>query len=442
VQDDDTERHRQIAQMGSIYGNAYLTIAAISASNAQSPLPGVGSNVELCGYTSVADDLKVFATRNSLSDALLYSKYDTRGWTYQERLLSHRCVYLSDWEWFFSCDTEVSREYQELIYPHRNAYDGPPEAPIAYAENPLQGLQSRLEHPSKYDISLHVAFSAFSEVAVSHSRKNFLYHKDRLFAFEGILARLATLLGCPIIRDVPKSVFQYGLIWMPSATYQPLASSTTSHSPGFPTWSWTAFDSEIDYNFAHHLLQIDSLGYRPISFNPQVELIEPDRRAPTTSSTKDSESWQQALFEKKYSHALLMKTEVIELDSLKLLPDQNWKSRTFNGHKIHLLADTNNTPYLALFGCLYQPGEIQTYELVEMGRIASPRYYRPPPVYLEHGSVATTISFLEDLLGRRELVIVLFTECTASFSKRLGFGFVAYDSWESGRAQRTTVCII
>ena len=282
--------------MGTIYGNAYLTIAAISALSAQSSLPGVCSITALGGFTSVADSLAVFATRNSLSDALLYSKYDTRGWTYQERLLSHRCVYLSDWEWFFSCDKGDTREFQELIYPHRNAYDGPPEVPIEYAENPLHRLQNRLEHPSRYDVSLHFAFSALSEMAESHSRKNLLYHKDRLFAFEGILSRLATLLRCPTIRDVPKSMLQYGLLWMPSAMDQPITPLKTSHTPGLPTWSWTAFDSEIDYQFARHLLQIDSLGYRPISFDQRIEMVEPDRQVPATSGTKDSKSWQQALF--------------------------------------------------------------------------------------------------------------------------------------------------
>lgn len=125
----------------------------------------------------------------------------------------------------------------------------------------------------------------------------------------------------------------------------------------------------------------------------------------------------------------------------------HWKNLPSNDyiiddHKIYLLAAANNRPYVALSGCLYPPGETRIHELVELGRIASPKHYAPPPVILENGSVATKISFMEGLLGHQESVNLLFTECTFSFSKRLEFGFVAQKSWESCWAQRTTVCII
>jgi hypothetical protein len=57
-----------------------------------------------------------------------------------------------------------------------------------------------------------------------------------------------------------------------------------------------------------------------------------------------------------------------------------------------------------------------------MGRMASPRYYTPPPMFLENGLIATIISFTEGLLRRQAFVIALFTEYIFSFSKRLGFG--------------------
>jgi hypothetical protein len=58
------------------------------------------------------------ATTDHLRSVLRTATYETRGWKFQERLLSPRCLYVSDWQYFFSCLTETC------------CGDGPPDEPL------------------------------------------------------------------------------------------------------------------------------------------------------------------------------------------------------------------------------------------------------------------------------------------------------------------------
>jgi Heterokaryon incompatibility protein (HET) len=91
--DDESIKHHLISQMGSIYNNAIVTIVATSAKNATYGLPGVGKNsrsienlVEIPGTGLRITD------RSELETIIENSTYNTRGWTFQERLLSRRCL--------------------------------------------------------------------------------------------------------------------------------------------------------------------------------------------------------------------------------------------------------------------------------------------------------------------------------------------------------------
>ncbi|PMD30508.1 HET-domain-containing protein, partial [Hyaloscypha variabilis F] len=104
VQDDANFKHSQIALMGNIYGQALLTICALSSPDA---------SVGLLGFSEAAPGgLPLDITRSTnnyvyvssppnLEDIAQLFPYETRAWTFQERLLSRRCLYFTSTHVYF-----------------------------------------------------------------------------------------------------------------------------------------------------------------------------------------------------------------------------------------------------------------------------------------------------------------------------------------------------
>lgn len=92
VQDDDKHKSEQINAMNSIYGNSLFTIIAISGRDANTGLPGVRPNTRPLRYISIDEKHALVATTDHLGSVLRTSTYETRGWTFQERLLLPRCL--------------------------------------------------------------------------------------------------------------------------------------------------------------------------------------------------------------------------------------------------------------------------------------------------------------------------------------------------------------
>lgn len=134
VQDDDKHKSEQINAMNSIYGNSLFTIIAISSGDANTGLPGVRPNTRPLRYISIDEKHALVATTDHLGSVLETSTYETRGWTFQERLLSPRCLCVLDWQYFFSAsprlaasiDCPMSRWKKIMIHttPHRTALYG------------------------------------------------------------------------------------------------------------------------------------------------------------------------------------------------------------------------------------------------------------------------------------------------------------------------------
>jgi hypothetical protein len=92
VQDDNADKQLQISQMDHIYGQAVLTIVALSGEDANSGLPGVtkGSR-EILQIPEMVRGKRLVAKLPELSSAIETSEWRTRGWTLQEAILSKRC---------------------------------------------------------------------------------------------------------------------------------------------------------------------------------------------------------------------------------------------------------------------------------------------------------------------------------------------------------------
>lgn len=104
-QDDDALKHSQICNMGKIYAASALTIIAAAGDGPHHGLPGVTSRLrpEQLQVTIGTTTL----TRRCQHPGILVqgSKWNTRGWTYQEGLLARRRLVFTDEEVYFQCQS-------------------------------------------------------------------------------------------------------------------------------------------------------------------------------------------------------------------------------------------------------------------------------------------------------------------------------------------------
>ncbi|KAK7920282.1 hypothetical protein PG985_008304 [Apiospora marii] len=129
IQDDPASKMSQIQAMDDIYRSATFTIAAALNSNEGKGLPGYGG---LPRYPSPStprsvhseDSVHKGVRPNTAGRNLSSSRWNERGWTFQERLLSRRTIYITEDEVRFECAEERASEpetwsydYMELL-PH------------------------------------------------------------------------------------------------------------------------------------------------------------------------------------------------------------------------------------------------------------------------------------------------------------------------------------
>jgi hypothetical protein len=106
---DDPEHKIRIKCMDRIYRRAVMTTIAMSGTAAHAGLPGVKpfSKKATGPIESIERNKFCLTTKQlELKDIIDLSAYEERAWTFQERLLSRRCLYLTDWQAYFSCQLE------------------------------------------------------------------------------------------------------------------------------------------------------------------------------------------------------------------------------------------------------------------------------------------------------------------------------------------------
>jgi hypothetical protein len=101
----------QIAQMDLVYAGAVMTIIGAAGEDADAGLPGVGDNRREIFHKRVrvsADGLNLVpAASLSKVHYINSSRWNTRGWTFQERSLFRRALTFSPKQVYCICERSV-----------------------------------------------------------------------------------------------------------------------------------------------------------------------------------------------------------------------------------------------------------------------------------------------------------------------------------------------
>jgi hypothetical protein len=278
IDQDRTKESGQIVSMRSIYACADLTIVAAAGTDSWAGLPGVRegtrglpilkevartppgctrpqnmtsmqSRAKFHQNTRLVDGFLLGDTPMAFGDILQESCWQSRAWTFQESMLSHRLLVFTEEQIGFDCKDENS--------PCCEAY-------TSYSRKPGDG-NGKKEQSNHWKISLDayrqqslqpqntppLDYALFSGIIQSYTRRNLTFQKDALKAVSGILDELSKRYETEFFCGVPtqfldRSVGRLGS-WV--------------HRPDFPSWSWAGWQGETILRTCGDLATV--VWYRP-----------------------------------------------------------------------------------------------------------------------------------------------------------------------------------
>ncbi|KUJ13158.1 HET-domain-containing protein [Mollisia scopiformis] len=292
VQDDDTELAEQTSQMDLVYARAVFTIIVASGTNANAGLPGLHANTRSALQGSIRIDDKYSLTQTVAqgnATHLAQSTWNSRGWTFQERLLSRRVLIFTPEQVFWNCESAVCCEETTL-----ERFED-----ISVLPQALDCHDEWEDKPDKF------SRDSLRTYIIQYSGRDFTYQSDALAAFSGILRRMEYENKESYHWGLPHTRFDQALSWdggakLRDALCRLTAEDGSVHQVPFPTWSWlgwTGFISGPMYNETVHAHTLNGtskseLQFYKVGLHNDIQLIQgpdPDSTPPTRRYPKNDE---------------------------------------------------------------------------------------------------------------------------------------------------------
>ncbi|KAF2460082.1 heterokaryon incompatibility protein-domain-containing protein [Lineolata rhizophorae] len=243
VQDDADDWAREAARMAEVYSNAFVTIAADAAANSHMGFLGENNRHGCNKVVPVpcrdrnGGEATVFVRRAGLASTPSHSVHDraglsrsrlsTRGWVFQERMLSPRTLYFTAAEMGWSCRTEVACECR------------------------VNGRAQKKSQTVSDNESDRAWGTEWWRIVSSFSSLDLTFSEDRLPAISGLAAEMLQKLG-PSADEywcgIWKKSLPLDLVWWVDSVAMTSSSKSKRHekSPYYaPTWSWASVTGPI-----------------------------------------------------------------------------------------------------------------------------------------------------------------------------------------------------
>jgi len=295
VQDDQDDWLRESERMGSIYANAYITLAATSAADGNGGLDSVrpsfnwvkfpchGSD-ETQGYMWFTDASWTFKT--DLDEAPL----NTRGWVFQEKILSQRIIHFASSQVYWECRQRFFGEE----YDNEVGYVGGALKPSRFWAilNAISHLETSPFEPEEVlyevewpNLSMAGFYEAWRSFVGYYSTRNFTKKSDRLIALLGVIRVVEKQTGLRCIDGHWKDdscQFVLELMWFPKEQRTLSVLDDDTRSRMCSSWSWASLEGPIEKG-----LYTDNIenfgGYDPEDCDLHLMAIEGEAHLPWPS---------------------------------------------------------------------------------------------------------------------------------------------------------------
>lgn len=265
IQDDDNDKADQLKAMSHIYRCASFTILAASGQDAGAGLPGLRQGtrcfqqeeVLVAQATDSEPALSLMTTCNPKSSTMVHyleeTVWNTRGWTFQERYLSSRCLVFTEEQVYFSCNEAIFCEesYSEYGRPYLQPFEN-------------SGFELSLNVGQQYGEPSDASdrfWRRFTAAVERYTRRNLGFPGDVYDAFKGLEKALLDVSGERLLWGLPCGRLNTALAWNTfTGQFRRKAQSTLpmtdlNRRVKFPSWSWMGWVGEA------HVSVADERGY-------------------------------------------------------------------------------------------------------------------------------------------------------------------------------------
>jgi hypothetical protein len=237
--------------MDAIYKNSQLTIISAAGQDESYGLPGVGARDRRHQFLAQLDGATVISEPIDPHKAISQSHWSTRGWTFQEALLSRcRLVFTED-QVYFQCNTMNCFESNHCALDEIHVKNK-----SKTRETIRTGIfgQTKYEHYGKLvrdKESLNASFGRYLSNVEDYTSRNLSFDEDSLNAFEGIIKQFSQeryafnhVWGLAYPSNGPRSLdmFVHSLTWMHRKKTKARRRNL------FPSWTWAGWEGHIVYD--------------------------------------------------------------------------------------------------------------------------------------------------------------------------------------------------
>ncbi|RSL81215.1 hypothetical protein CEP52_017245 [Fusarium oligoseptatum] len=221
VQNDTYDLDQGVNTMDLIYERAWLTIVAACGHDANARLPGAqnGTRKPSRNTYHVMPGITLGVVVG-LDDLLGRSMYDTRGWTFQERMLSRKAIYFVDGKLFYRCRRTVHAEH------------------LVELPNATEANQWTMAQALPRAILMRDPIHDYSSILRFYTKRILSDQRDAPRAMAGIMQRFSLAMGCQFLEGLPTITFDVFILLRRQ-------SDNLRRRAAFPSYSWTGWSGQM-----------------------------------------------------------------------------------------------------------------------------------------------------------------------------------------------------
>ena len=238
IQDDPVDFREQISEMGNIYKNSILTICVCCGEDANYGLPGMEPGTRKTKQVFKFVGNLILGNAMCDSETMEGAKWDTRGWTLQEKVLSQRKLYISDKHALWWCWHTITAEDENCR--HQGWQPGTRHQGMYFYKTEHDLIVSKVPQNSNMDI--------YAFIMTDYTARELTNPSDAEHAVTGAMNAIVGMFRGSFVQGLPDSELSAALLWSPVGSK---ASKRRLHletgKPLFPSWSWLGWEGHVAY---------------------------------------------------------------------------------------------------------------------------------------------------------------------------------------------------